>query len=308
MNPARQIPVPAWNQDMQDDRQYNMLVPVALPSAGPGLIRAAAALAPPGRDPAVCAVHVEPIPAADTPARVREEIVEIRNEALGSARREAIVLGLPLSTSSIRSGDAVGSIIRAAEDRESDLIVLGWPRPVNGKGEPSPTMGRLLEQCTRDVAVLLNRREPPWRKVLLPFVGGVHDLLAVELVRRIAESGAAVTILHVVDPGRPSSEPPRLRTRETGSFRDERVTLRVVESRDPVAETVREAGNGYDLIVVGVSPTFGDGRYPWSVRHERIARDSEASLLVVRSHRAATKEASSAPKLEEPEAVVPNRI
>jgi hypothetical protein len=86
------------------------------------------------------------------------------------------------------------------------------------------------------------------------------------------------------------------------------VTLRVVESRDPVAETVREAGNGYDLIVVGVSPTFGDGRYPWSVRHERIARDSEASLLVVRSHRAATKEASSAPKLEEPEAVVPNRI
>jgi nucleotide-binding universal stress UspA family protein len=286
-----------------------MLVPVALPSAGPGLIRAAAALAPPGRDPAVCALHVEPVQTANTPARIREEIAEIRNEALASARREAVVLGLPLSTSSIRSADPVASIVRAAEDRGSDLVVLGWPRAVNGSGEPSPTMARLMEQCTRDVAVLLNRREPPWRKVLLPFVGGAHDLLAVELVRRIAESGAVITILHVVDPARPTSEPPRLRTRETGSFHDERVTLRVVESSDAVGETVREAKRGYDLIVVGVSPTFGDGRYPWSVRHERIARDSEASLLVVRSHRATVQPVRpAAAERDETEAAVPNRI
>jgi nucleotide-binding universal stress UspA family protein len=294
---------------MQDEGQYNMLVPVALPSAGPGLIRAAAALAPPGRDPAVCALHVEPVQTANTPARIREEIAEIRNEALASARREAVVLGLPLSTSSIRSADPVASIVRAAEDRGSDLVVLGWPRAVNGSGEPSPTMARLMEQCTRDVAVLLNRREPPWRKVLLPFVGGAHDLLAVELVRRIAESGAVITILHVVDPARPTSEPPRLRTRETGSFHDERVTLRVVESSDAVGETVREAKRGYDLIVVGVSPTFGDGRYPWSVRHERIARDSEASLLVVRSHRATVQPVRpAAAERDETEAAVPNRI
>jgi nucleotide-binding universal stress UspA family protein len=294
---------------MEKNMQYNVLVPVALPSAGPGLIRAAAALVPPGRDPAVSALHIEPLQSEDTPAAVREEIAEIRNEALGSAQREAIILGLPLSTSSYASTDAVGAIRRVAEARSSDLILLGWPRPTAANGEPSPTVERLLDGCTCDVAVLLDRREPPWRNVLLPFVGGPHDLLAVELVRRIAESGATVTILHVTDPQRPTSETPRLRTPETGSFRDERVRLLVVESADPVGETVREAEAGYDLIVVGVSPTFGAGVYPWNLRNERIAKDSQASLLVVWSHGAAAGQrvAQRVAKPEEAEAAVSGR-
>jgi hypothetical protein len=283
-------------------------VPVALPSAGPGLIRAAAALVPPGRDPAVSALHIERLQSEDTPAAVREEIAEIRDEALGSAQREAIILGLPLSTSSYASTDPVGAIRRAAAARSSDLILLGWPRPTAAHGEPSPTVERLLDGCTCDVAVLLDRRKP-WRNVLLPFVGGPHDLLAVELARRIAESGATVTILHLTDPQRPTSETPRLRTPETGSFRDERVRLRVVESADPVGETVREAEAGYDLIVVGVSPTFGAGLYPWNLRHERIAKDSQASLLVVWSHGAAAGQPveQRVAKTEEAAAAVSNR-
>lgn len=269
---------------MQDDGLYNILVPVALPSAGPGLVRAAAALAPPNRDPEVCALHIEPVPAKDAPIRVLEEIEEIRTEALESASREALVLGLPMRTRSFPSADPVAAIAETARDESAELMVMGWPRPASGGRDPGLTVDRLLENADCDVAVLLDRREPPWRHVLLPFVGGAHDLLAVDLVRRIAESGAAVTILHIVEPGRNGADPPRLRTRETGSFRDEHVTLRVIESRDAVRETVREARNGYDLIVVGVTPTFAGGLYPWGLRHQRLTRESEASLLVVRSH------------------------
>jgi nucleotide-binding universal stress UspA family protein len=270
---------------MQDEGQYNILVPVALPSAGPGLVRAAAALAPRHLDPEVCAVHVERIAGANAPARVLEEIEEIRTEALGSASREALVLGLPLRTCSLASEDPVAAIEQTARDESAELIVMGWPRPAPGGRDPGPTVDRLLDGAHCDVAVLLDRREPPWRNVLLPFVGGAHDLLAVDLVRRIADSGASVTILHIVEPGRDGAEPPRLRTRETGSFRDEHVTLRVVESRDAIRETIREARNGYDLIVVGVTPTFAGGLYPWGLRHQRLTRESEASLLVVRSRR-----------------------
>jgi nucleotide-binding universal stress UspA family protein len=233
----------------------------------------------------VSALHVEPIRSPDTPDTRVEEIIETRNEAIGNAQREAIVLGLPLDTRSIESGDIVSAIAETAESEAADLLVLGWPRPVPGKRDPSPTVAQLLERCGCDVAVLLDRRDPPWRNVLLPFVGGAHDLLAVDMVRRISASGASITILHIVDPDRPAGEAPKLRTRERGSFRDERVTLKVVESREPVRETLLEATNGYDLIVIGVSPTFHAGDYPWSVRNERLARESGASLLVVHSHR-----------------------
>lgn len=279
---------------MEEVRQYNVLVPVALPSAGPGLVRAAAALVPPGRDPALCVLHVERVTGPDTSEREREEIAELSEEALAGAVQEAAMLGLPMRTCTVASDDRAGAIADMAESESANLIVMGWTRALPGGRIPSSTVDRLMERCTRDVAVLLDRRQPPWRSVLLPFAGGPDDLLAVSLVRRIARSGAEVTILHVVDPDRPAGESPRLRTRETGSFRDERVTLEVVQSNDTVGQTARVARRGFDLIVVGAAPAFQVGDSLWGEQHERIARECDSSVLVVRSHLAVGRQAEEA--------------
>ena len=60
--------------------------------------------------------------------------------------------------------------------------------------------------------------------------------------------------------------------------------LRSVTSDDPIEVVVSEARRNYDLVVLGVSESFGLEPSPFGARHERIARECPASLLVVRRY------------------------
>jgi K+:H+ antiporter len=270
---------------MPEETSYRVLVPVSLPSASRGLIHVASALALPGRDLDVCALHIESSPARTMPPRKRQESADLRDEVLGAATQAGSRLGLPIRTASFPSKDVAASIMDFAAEDDADLVVVGWTKPILGRSIPSRTISTLLDRSETDVGVFFQRKSPPWRRVLLPFAGGPHDRLAVDLVGRIVETGAKATVLHIVNPQRAADEQPRLRTTESTGFGDERVVLKVVESWDPLGETVRESRQGYDLIVMGVAPTFTLGRSQFGKEHERIARESDASLLIVRSHR-----------------------
>ncbi|MGH7502676.1 MAG: universal stress protein [Longimicrobiales bacterium] len=269
---------------MEKERKYTVLVPVSLPSAGPGLVRVAAALAHPGREPRICALHLEAGGKGPVPARIAKERAELREEALAGALGAGSSLGLDVRTRSFPSTDVPGDILETAREEAAELIVMGWTKPILGRSITSETVNALLAGATTDVAIFFSRRGPPWRRILLPFTGGPHDRLALEFVRAIVESGASATVLHVIDPDRSPTDAPRLRTAETGGFRDERVALKVVMSWDAVGEVVRESTAGYDLIVSGVASTWGVGAQPIGKHHERIARESDASLLLVRKH------------------------
>ena len=87
-----------------------------------------------------------------------------------------------------------------------------------------------------------------------------------------------MTILHVV------SEP---RTGTSSSLRDvEGVRVEIVHDADPVEAAVREARQGYDLIVVGVARAWGITGGLFGQRHEGLARATTASMIVVRPARA----------------------
>lgn len=269
---------------MEKERQYTVLVPVSLPSAGPGLVRVASALSHPGREPRICALHLEPAEKGAVPARIARERAELREEALAGAFASGAALGLDVRTRSFQSRDVPTDILEAAGEEQAELIVMGWTKPILGRSITSETVNAILSRATTDVAIFFSRQGPPWRRILLPFTGGPHDRLALEFVRVIVESGASATVLHVVDPDRSEEDAPRLRTADVGGFRDERVTLKVVASWDPVGEIVRESTNEYDLIVSGIATGWGAGAPPIGKHHERIARESDASLLLVRKH------------------------
>lgn len=269
---------------MEKEKQYTVLVPVSLPSASPGLVRLASALAKPGRDPRICALHLEPWEKGAIPATVARERAEMREEALAGAFTAGASQGLDVRTRSFQSSDVASDILEVAREEAAELIVMGWTKPVFGRSVTSETVNTILARAPTDVAIFFSRQGPPWRRVLLPFTGGPHDRLALDFVRIIVESGASATVLHVVDPDRSEQEAPRLRTTEVGGFRDERVTLKVIASWDPVGEIVRESTNGYDLIVSGIATGSGNGATPIGKHHERMARESDASLLLVRKH------------------------
>jgi hypothetical protein len=61
----------------------------------------------------------------------------------------------------------------------------------------------------------------------------------------------------------------------------EGVHLKLVANATALEAAIREAREGYDLIVVGASTTWGTLPTPFGHRHEALARASGASLLVV---------------------------
>jgi nucleotide-binding universal stress UspA family protein len=157
---------------------------------------------------------------------------------------------------------------------------MGWHKPVVGQSILGGAVSGALREMPSDLAILVQRGQPPWKRILVPYRDMQADRGAIELAGRIAESTreASVTILHVITPGAERSEKSELAATTFGDG----VRLQLVESDDPLAAAIAEAKQGYDLIVVGASPTWGTQPSPFGARHEELARASDASLLVVR--------------------------
>jgi nucleotide-binding universal stress UspA family protein len=125
---------------------------------------------------------------------------------------------------------------------------------------------------------------PP--RVLVPFMGSRHDRLALELAGRIGRNtGSRVTVLHVVPPKPTDGLPLDARSVVNKTFNDPTqptpVEFRVVADASPVSVVLRESAD-FDLVIVGVSEEWGLESHLFGWRPERIARETPASLMIVR--------------------------
>ncbi len=255
---------------------FSVLLTVALPSSGPALLRVARLLAPP-HELRVTALHCttdeEPDGATYEPAYDGEG--ESPLEPVLRASDDVHVDPVHLDSSDVEAG-----ILSIARERRSDLILMGWHRPMVHDGEAQGPVRGVLERAESDVAVFLARQLRPIRRVLVPFYGGRHDRRGLEIAARIARNtDVHVTVLHVVAPDR--SSPGTGLSNVVENFSDGRVRLTVVESDDPVDAAIREAWTGYDLIVAGASEVWGVDVSLFSERLQRLAFATPASLLVV---------------------------
>jgi nucleotide-binding universal stress UspA family protein len=140
-----------------------------------------------------------------------------------------------------------------------------------------------------DVAVFIDKEmQPEPRRLLLPYTGTSHDRAALRLAIHLARrTKAALTVLHVVRPGR--SEPTleievgrRLGRNSTEQLGEgATVQLSVVESHDPVDAVLDQVGD-YDLVIVGIGDEWNLTPGTLGVRQERIAAETPTSLLLVR--------------------------
>jgi Kef-type K+ transport system membrane component KefB/nucleotide-binding universal stress UspA family protein len=252
---------------------YTVLLPVSLPSAGPGLLEAATRLVPDGRPLRVYAVHLQRVSDQSVigAARAKHE-----TEALQPLLAHAQQLGVDVRPLTFTTHNLARDLRDLARLKRADLVLLGWHKPVLNKVKLSDTVNAVLREVKADVAVLVDRGTR-WNKVLLPYRDMAADLGALDMARRIAvQHQTEVTILHVV-----AEEPGELTTAwEEASFDGAR--LKLVHSDDPVRAAVDEAREGYDVIVVGTSKDWGTTESPFGPRHEGIASETTASLLVVR--------------------------
>jgi Kef-type K+ transport system membrane component KefB/nucleotide-binding universal stress UspA family protein len=267
--------------------QLGILLCVSHERAGPGLLSMARALLGPAsgdKRGQLLALHL--VKPSDR-GSFRMAGGEAGGAALTPVVARAAALHLDVRPISFVSADPARDICNVAEVRDSDLVLLGWHKPVLSQTLLGGVVHEVMRDARATVGVFVDRGLGDVRRVLVPFQGSPHDRAALALARRMRHSaGAEITILHVVRPGRAGTNS-ELGARAAVStvFDDPAsagVTLEVIEHRAPAEAAIERSKQGFDLVIVGVGREWGlEGRM-FGIQPERLLRDCPTSLLVVR--------------------------
>ena len=270
-------------------KAFSVLIPVAAPKSGGPLLQLADMLSGTGAaERRVYALHLRrPVDPAEFRSGLREAQQAAADEALRTLLNQAERRGIPVEAISLFSRNVARDIARIARERQVDLVLIGFHRPVFGRSLLGGTVHRVLTSVPADVGVFLDRGFRSAKRILVPYLGGRHDRLAIELAGRLARNaGAEVTVLHVTSP---KGGEPALNAKQAveQAFNDPTqplpVHLRVIESADPVGAVLEQACD-FNLVVIGVAEEWGLEHHLFGWRPERIAAGCPTSLLLVRQY------------------------
>jgi nucleotide-binding universal stress UspA family protein len=209
---------------------------------------------------------------------------------------------IPVEPISFVTRDAAADIARLARARDARLVIMGFHKPVFGRTILGGTVHRVMTAAETDVAVFVDRGFVGARRILVPYLGGRHDRLALQLSSRLARHAkAAVTVLHVVAPGRTGGNGTGEAVRRAFDDASQAlpVEVRLVDDASPV-DAVLRAAHEFDLVVIGVSEEWGLESHLFGLRPERIAEASATSLLIVRAHEEAAVPGGRQPASAQP--------
>jgi Kef-type K+ transport system membrane component KefB/nucleotide-binding universal stress UspA family protein len=264
---------------------FTVLMCVAYDQSGPAMVTLASALAAKGGSGGLYALRL--IPPADRASFVLlEQHGPSQSTALSPLLTRAEELGVAVRPLSFVSGQPAKDICHVTAGKSADLVMLGWHKPIVGQGVLGGTVHDVMRRAPADVAVLVDRGLGQVRRVLVPYLGGPHDTLALRLAHRLAtQAGSHVTILHVVTAerrGKLGVAGQVEQLTEQGPAGQTTVTLKVVDHDEPVRAALEESAHGYDLIIVGIGADWGLEHRVFGLQAERLITDSRTSLLVVR--------------------------
>jgi len=272
--------------DPAADQIFTLLVPVAAPESSVPLLQIADLISAPMPQRKLIALHLRPPPdRSEYRSGLRESEHPGADESLKALISKASEQKIPVEPVSFFSRDIARDIARTARDRLADMVLIGFHKPVFSRSLLGGTVHRVMTSTPADVGVFVNRGFTAATKILVPYLGGIHDRLAMQLAGRIARQAKAhVTVLHITPPDRIAS-PLNAKQATEKIFNDPTqpmpVEVRVVESNDPAGAVIEQA-EGFDLVVIGVAEEWGLESHLFGWRSERIAAGCSTSLLIVR--------------------------
>lgn len=185
--------------------------------------------------------------------------------------------------------DVAVGLVEETVRSDADLLVLGWHGGFSlGRIADSPVR-RVVGGLPADFAVLKERDMGDLGRILLPWGGGPHARLGLELALRMADAtGARVDVLRAVrsnvDPEREMNavvndiEP---LTSQVGA----EVDVLVEHSEDVVSTIVETAErNDYDLLIIGASGDSGLRTVLFGTIPDIVADRAACSVLLVRRY------------------------
>jgi len=197
----------------------------------------------------------------------------------------------------IRSDKSISdAILREVRQRHTDVLILGWG---GRRGQELHVLGRTLDPVVQKAAcdVILmrlgalaaNANGPDMQRVLIPAAGGPNAPEAFSIARALAPE-AEITALYVAAEKLGRAEvivgELRLETMRRGLTPDDRehIRLHVVQAPGPVEGILREAENGYDLLIIGAGNENVVGRFLFGDIPQTVAAASPIPVMIVRRH------------------------
>ena len=270
----------------EETHPFTVLIPVASPRSSAPLLQMANLLSLASENRRILALHLrQPVDRAEFRSGLREAQHPLPDEPLQILANRAKDQKIPVEPITYYTRDVARDIAKTARDRQADPVLIGFHKPVFSRTVLGGTVHRVMTATPTDVAVFVDRGMLAPHRVLVPFMGGPHDRLAMDLAGRFARGAKAeITVLHVTTPRRSGPEL-NAKAAVDRAFNDPSqplpVQMRVVESHDP-AGTVIEESRDYDLVVIGVAEEWGLESHLFGWRSERIAANTPTSLLIVR--------------------------
>lgn len=219
-----------------------------------------------------------------------DEIVERKKreqKAEDSADQEALPKTAFESVSEA-AYDVFKGLMLETENRQADMLLMGWQGGFSvGRIYHTPVQ-RIIRDLKADVGILKDRGLKNIRSIVLPWGGGLHARLGLEIGVRIARTAnAKLKILRLVKTGT-LTETEKAQLEEeirplVGDF--DRVEIQVRESEEVTTGIIHEfEEHEHDLVIIGAS-------HEWSIRNvllgtipDVIADRAPCSVLMVRRY------------------------
>lgn len=208
--------------------------------------------------------------------------------------QEARPYGVPVRTM-IRAGRHITTaILDTARQRNSDLMILGWPGYTSSH---DVAFGRNIDVLAKnppcDVAVVRFRRREAPQHILIPTAGGLHTQLAIELAivqarqyeREYPGQRPTITLLYVVPQDAPSDRMTfghELLDNLTADF-DFPLETSVVTAPDIVTGILRET-EAYNLIVIGATEEGLFEQRLFGSIPQRVALECNKTVIMVKQY------------------------
>jgi Kef-type K+ transport system membrane component KefB/nucleotide-binding universal stress UspA family protein len=284
---------PPIAQDKKANPPYRVLVPMANPKSQQPLLTMAGAIA--GE---VAPAMLLPLSLVQLENDYYFESMPLEADRRLKVRREQIerLLSAQMMAADAFPATAIEPIVQVSQDvarttadlavqKQANLILLGWHRPVFSNSRLGGRVAQILNNAPVDVAVYIDRADArPVRQILLLDNPSHHTALGLDLALRLLlnDPQRELSLLrlkstalsrHAID--RLAKLPEEVRSR---------IATPIIHTSKPM-ETLIHATSTADLTIVGMSQSWGRTGQAPSMGHapEVLAFRCESSLLITRS-------------------------
>jgi Kef-type K+ transport system membrane component KefB len=272
---------------------YRVLVPVVNPKSQKGLLKLALEIA--GERP-LAGVNLlnlvemqENYAFSTTPTEIdrliekrRDSLQQLIDSEVSPGNSRAIVPMVRVANDVARETSEIAQVER------TNLLLMGWHRPVFDQNRLGGRVGQILSSAPTDVAVFVDRNLSNLDQVLVPYVASLHNDLALELALRLVLNSPTrhLKVLRLV----PDSQSDCEFSREFSALMAQmlpsvkaRIDTPIQVTHDPIAAVV-EASRSVDLTIAGASREWGLERQTLGRYADALATQCYSSLLITRKY------------------------